>query len=121
MGTQGGAPPQARAAALVASFYGAAAATRGEEGTRQGDEEVPCTPTGMVSVAVYWGGGRSAASPGQTGLGAQQQQARAHVRAAGAGVREVSWARNGHGVETLCASPDPPPTLAAAGCRGLWE
>ena len=74
-----------------------------------------------MACAAGSGGGRSAASPGQTGLGAQQQQARAHVRAAGAGVREVSWARNGHGVETLCASPDPPPTLAAAGCRGLWE
>ena len=66
-------------------------------------------------------GGKGAASRGLSDLGSQQQQARSHVRAAGAGGEVLGRARNGHGVEALCASPSPPSALAAAGRRGLWS
>ena len=65
-------------------------------------------------------GGKGAASRGVSDLGSQQQQARSHVRAAGASGEELGRARNGHGVEALCASPSQPSSPAAAGRRGLW-
>ena len=66
-------------------------------------------------------GGKGAASRGLSDLGSQQQQARSHVRAAGASGEELGRARNGHGVEALCASPSQPSSPAAAGRRGLWS
>ena len=66
-------------------------------------------------------GGEGAASRGRSDLGSQQQQARSHVRAAGASGEELGRARNGHGVEALCASPSQPSSPAAAGRRGLWS
>ena len=120
-GTRGGTPPQAGAPQRMSPPYMERPQRRGGE---RGMSEGAGRPLAQQRGGRKWhwyGEGEGSSEPRSGDRGAQQQQARSHVRAVG--VDGEVWAEPGAGMGWRHSVPRPcqPSSPAAAGRRGLWS
>ena len=117
----GNATAGGRTTAHVASFHGAAATARRRKGDERRGREAPCVTMRRKEMALVWGGGREQRA--EVG-GPRRAAAASPLARACSGCRwgGVGRARNGHGVETLCASRSVRPLYRPRrGAGGCWS